>query len=365
MRPRASSPPPDGSDVASSSSIDEDVSLGFWCLLSGKEVAHPSHPAKGNVRARVVLLHGWLMHHQCWLHTATTLRDRYGHDVLLLDFPGHGRSPLLPKYEDHNPENFVKRLRRVLERVGWAGGRDDSTSDEGYDGSQGHKSGKHPPLVLAGLSLGGVVSCLYADKYKRDVSRVVLVSSPGLDEKWWMPPNVTKPVRDGVLRVGGLAQSGSVVTGGPVGRWLVNKFPPIKTVLSHVRLIRDTPTFGVPNDMPQRLRSLKIPTTLVWGALDQFHSAQIKRWKAGRPYAADVGKLEETSFDSSEDGSKKDKGVHILVHPFWDHFAACIFLDKLRLGERAHFWHETKYEVPRRNELQIVQITDGKMRAKL
>ena len=51
--------------------------LGFWLLLSGKDVT-PTHPPPDGKRARVVLLHGWLMDHSCWLATANQLRDRYG-----------------------------------------------------------------------------------------------------------------------------------------------------------------------------------------------------------------------------------------------------------------------------------------------
>ena len=122
MRPRASDEVAvDVSDAPSTSEGDGD--LGFWQLLSGREIARPTHPAKGGVRSRVVLLHGWLMSHACWLNTATQLRDRYGHDVLLLDFPGHGRSPLLPEFTDHHPLAFADRLRAVLRRVGWAPAR--------------------------------------------------------------------------------------------------------------------------------------------------------------------------------------------------------------------------------------------------
>ena len=120
------------------------------------------------------------MNHTCWLNTATQLRDRYGHDVLLLDFHGHGKSPRLSHYSRHTPEACAAQLRRVLLRVGWA-----------HDGVDDDPHALHPddpdsnptprvPLVLCGLSLGGVVSCLYADAHPRDVGRVILVSSPGL-----------------------------------------------------------------------------------------------------------------------------------------------------------------------------------------
>jgi pimeloyl-ACP methyl ester carboxylesterase len=39
------------------------------------------------------------------------LRDRYGHDTLLLDFRAHGRSATLPHYNDHTPAAYVHQLR--------------------------------------------------------------------------------------------------------------------------------------------------------------------------------------------------------------------------------------------------------------
>jgi pimeloyl-ACP methyl ester carboxylesterase len=382
MRPRASDEVAvDVSDAPSTSGGDGD--LGFWQLLSGREIARPTHPAKGGVRSRVVLLHGWLMSHACWLNTATQLRDRYGHDVLLLDFPGHGRSPLLPEFTDHHPLAFADRLRAVLRRVGWAPARrldgaapsidpidpEKRFSSKATIDVQNHSVERTPPLVLCGLSLGGVVSCLYADTYPGEVSRVVLVASPGLDEKWYAPPNVSRPLRVSALHLARAVRA----RGGRLGRWLVSRgCAPVHAALSHLHLVRDTPTFGVPRDMPARLRRAGVPTALVWGALDQFHTAQIRRWKAGRPHARDARlareQTERTEQTEGERGdersaattnfpaptfseSGKDAGVHILVHPYFDHFAACVFLDALRLAERAHFWHDTHDVPPRVNEV--------------
>ena len=419
MRPRASDEVSvDVSDAPSTSGGDGD--LGFWQLLSGREIARPTHPARGGVRSRVVLLHGWLMSHACWLNTATQLRDRYGHDVLLLDFPGHGRSPLLPEFTDHHPEAFVARLRAVLRRVGWAprgdgDGRSEPdragvvsmtqsqhTNDDGNENREEARTHNTKPLVLCGLSLGGVVSCLYATSFPHEVSRVVLVSSPGLDEKWYAPPNVTRPLRVSALCVARFVRS----KGGRLGAWLVSqKCKPVHLTLSHLSLVRDTPTFGVPRDMPERLRQMGIPTVLAWGALDQFHTAQIKRWKAGRPHARDArlaedeggiarGEAEafagrETKKAGDEGGEgeggdfandarsglfrlrhetestqKNDAGVHILVHPYFDHFAACLFLDALRLAERAHFWHDTHDAPPRVNEVFLPVATRARKDAR-
>ncbi len=45
---------------------------------------------------KVVLLHGWLQSHTCWIDTAMHLCKNYGYSILLIDFVGHGKS--LRKY---------------------------------------------------------------------------------------------------------------------------------------------------------------------------------------------------------------------------------------------------------------------------
>ena len=154
--------------------------------LGEREIARPTHPAKGGVRSRVVLLHGWLMSHACWLNTATQLRDRYGHDVLLLDFPRTGARLC-------SPSSRITTLWLSLRppprgACGFARGQAPARRLDGaapsidpIDPEQrfSSKATTQNPLVLCGLSLGGVVSCLYADAYPGEVSRVVLVASPG------------------------------------------------------------------------------------------------------------------------------------------------------------------------------------------
>ena len=55
--------------------------------------------------------------HTCWLTTAHRLRDTYGHDVLLMDFYGHGRSPYLANYRHMNIHTSTRQLRLLLEHV--------------------------------------------------------------------------------------------------------------------------------------------------------------------------------------------------------------------------------------------------------
>ena len=217
MRPRASDEVAvDVSDAPSTSGGDGD--LGFWQLLSGREIARPTHPAKGGVRSRVVLLHGWLMSHACWLNTATQLRDRYGHDVLLLDFPGHGRSPLLPEFTDHHP--WLSRTASPRCRgFGWARRRrldGAAPSIDPIDPEQrfSSKATTQNPLALCGLSLGGVVSCLYADAYPAVARR----AGRRRQTRRRAPPNLSRPFRVPALHPARAARA----RGGRLGRWLVS-----------------------------------------------------------------------------------------------------------------------------------------------
>lgn len=129
--------------------------------------------------------------------------------------------------------------------------------------------------------------------------------------------------------------------------------------------VRDTPTFGVPPDMPQRLKKRGKPLVLVWGLLDQFHTPQLRRWKADRPSAEDVAAGVESSGGGGGvgggvgggggtgsggggggEGGSSDAGVHILLERYWDHFAACMLLDRLELASRPHFWHDAPLPPP-------------------
>jgi len=155
---------------------------------------------------QVVLLHGWMQNCSMWRGTAETLRDMYGHDVALVDFYGHGRSPGV--YPPHimsvdllvrqvkGPEHIVRttrcpvllhppqrvdqsraraprQVREVVQRLGW----------------------DHEPLVFGGASMGGAVSARYALSYPDNVGAIVLVSSPGLSEPWWSLVWLLLPVR--------------------------------------------------------------------------------------------------------------------------------------------------------------------------
>ncbi len=133
-----------------------------WLLLRGTD-ATPTRPAP--VRSRVVLLHGWLQDHGSWLKVAMALRDVYGHDCLLIDFWGHGHSPI-PSATHLSDDSYTRLVEECCARCGWDSG---------------------PPLCLAGASLGAAVALRFTRDHPTRVARLTLVVPAGLPEPWYMP----------------------------------------------------------------------------------------------------------------------------------------------------------------------------------
>eukprot|EP00959_Pyramimonas_sp_CCMP1952_P258001 5392164-Pyramimonas_sp.AAC.2 len=88
----------------------------FWLMLRGCDLlVPPKHPVARP--SKIILLHGWLQDHSCWLKTATKLRHTFGHDVLLIDFYGHGHSPYLKNFYHMNIFTSMRQLRKLVEHV--------------------------------------------------------------------------------------------------------------------------------------------------------------------------------------------------------------------------------------------------------
>jgi esterase len=100
----------------------------------------------GGSGASLVMLHGLSGHARTWDHTAAALSDRY--HVLALDQRGHGDSDWAPRY---GLRPMVKDL------LGWLDALD--LSD----------------VTLMGLSMGGLVSFLFAAAHPERVTRMVIM----------------------------------------------------------------------------------------------------------------------------------------------------------------------------------------------
>lgn len=209
-----------------------------WVLLHGSDAALSSRAAGPYPpRSRIVLLHGWLQSHRCWLATAYALRDLYHHDVLLLDFYAHGLTSGPSNKERMSPFGFVELLCRRLAAIGWDGGA---------------------RLTLCGCSFGAGVAMRYACANPSRVARLTLVVPPGLEEPWYMPCHFTRELAKVLCALA------------PHSRWL-----------DLLRMIRTTPIYGI--DMP-RLVALAAAGTFnvfVYGAeLDVVHAPHSEFWRA-------------------------------------------------------------------------------------
>lgn len=282
-----------------------------------------SAPSRGGgaraKRHKVVLLHGWMQEHGSWLPTARALAARGTHDVLLLDFYNHGRSPPLLPPHVLCKDTLVAQVRSVVRRVGWEEER----------------------LCIGGCSLGGAVACNYALRFPAHVAALVLVAAAGLNEPWWsgvyllgwfqnlltlltsLLALLAAPLlclltgeceeEAGCVRgrsVEGLRRSKARQKGG--SGVVVKGLGAVWWAASHMRLIWDTPQFGVPSDMPLRLKELNIQLALAWGSLDPLHTPQLERWGAGR-------------------------AVPHVTLPL-DHATFCTHFHTLNLDQRASWW---------------------------
>mmetsp|Transcript_3374 Transcript_3374/g.7206 ORF Transcript_3374/g.7206 Transcript_3374/m.7206 type:complete len:316 (+) Transcript_3374:71-1018(+) len=251
---------------------------GFHILVSAGAT---SHQPSGE---RIVLLHGWLQSSDVWLKTACNLRDRYHHDVLVLDWWGHGRSHTKNTTTKLRVETLEEQLINILRYYGWDTGR---------------------PLIFAGISLGGAILLRYQILYPDRVGRIVLVCSAGLSESWYTLPSLTYPLRASILMLGSA-----------LGSLGVDKIPGLSQMFEHVQLISTTPTYGIPEDMPKRLAERRVPLSLIWGRFDLVHSAQLKRWRTGRG----------------------PETVDSILLPFKGHAQLCSSIDELELWGVRHFW---------------------------
>ena len=211
-----------------------DVRL-FTQLLRAADLAPGPHWLPPEQRARVVFLHGWLQDSSSWTTTAHRVRERWGHDCLLLDFPAHGRSPT-PADPLISATTLVQLLRQLLVRVCWTAG----------DGEQ---------VVLCACSMGGAVAMRYTTAFPEDVERLVLVAPAGFDEPWYRASHVGPRLHS------------------TLGRAVPQR---LATLLA---LVRNTPRYDNEPDWFATAAAAK-PILLVCAAYDELHRAD--RWIGGR-----------------------------------------------------------------------------------
>jgi len=239
--------------------------------------------------SRIVLLHGFLQSHSSWISTAKKISKKYGHDIVLLDFYGHGDNALfLQDFRKFNSEILVEQVRNVVLHLGWDKGK----------------------IVMAGISLGGAVAQFYYSLYPDNVSRLVLIAFSGQSESVLKITSLCKyllilPFHKLFLY---LAKSNFFLDA-------LNNYP-LVIVSSYINLLADVPEYRVPQDMPQRLANT--PLTLLGGGLDEFHSLHLKRWKS----------------------VQRNAPLNIKVYPWSTHGGICLFIDQLELDTYPMIWHD-------------------------
>ncbi len=217
----------------------------------------------------LVLLHGVMASLHTWDGWVDELRAHYR--IVRVDLPGFGLSSRLPGHHYH-PDYAIPFLERVREALDITG------------------------FHLAGNSMGGLMSWLYAVRYPQHVNKLVLLDPVGYEQPL---PAVMDLVSTPIIgNIGRLIAPRALVTQnirevyGDVRRiqpgvttryhQLLLKPGNRETMVNVFRLFR-----GMHKGAPfmREMKGLKHETLLIWGAKDRWvPPAHIQRWQADVPH---------------------------------------------------------------------------------
>ena len=271
---------PETGDVAAAA---RSVSL-HVVLLRAADVAPRPTWVKSTLRRRVVFMHGWWQDHTSWLTTAQRVREKFGHDCLLLDWPGHGLSET-PRADVMGADLLLAALRRTLERVGWADGA--------------------TPLTLCGCSLGGAIAMRYTSTWPATVDRLVLIAPAGFDEK--RPTLIFRFLTWLGSHVVDAAPASAEAEDAPA-------WPKTHWLLQQLRLVRTTPRYDAELDWFQTAAARR-PIRIVCATHDELHNAYL--WAGGR----------------------RADPTFRLTFFCANHGLLCVSIARLKLWEDAENWH--------------------------
>jgi len=264
---------------------------------------------------RILLLHGWLQSMNMWHRTAPSLCALYGASVLMIDWPAHGYSGELEDINDHDVESFLDCLEEILARVDW---------------NVGSK------IVIAGASMGGALAAKYAYRHPDRVHHLALICSAGMSESGQMS----------------IAPTGQAILAflASLGVFIDTSLRALKLSLptfffrrfANCQIAKYTPTFGLKQDVADRLRRERVSVALIWGVMDLVHTPQLQKW-AGKRQLAKIPF--RRSFPSRPDPSK---GEYYFLHEeevvwVWKsicrtHETMCAFLDSAYLDRYPELW---------------------------
>ncbi len=241
--------------------------------IDGQTVAYLERPARGGDPSEtVVLLHGFAGSKDLWLLFTARLHPRYR--VLALDLPGHGDSTRNHR-EPYSPSTLTMALIRAVDRL--APG----------------------PVHLAGASLGGLVTTLYAIECPGRVATLGLFAPLGV-----YPPVASELQRrlvegDNPLLVESTADFDRLIdfifVEAPFMPW------PVRPVLARRYVLRASINRAIWNgleatflDVRDRLPAIRAPVFIQWGSADRvLHVSSID------VYAAMLARLEVHVIDNS------------------------------------------------------------------
>lgn len=259
----------------------EELGTGHYVHLRG---ASPLQKRLEDAGPRIVFLHGLGQSHEVWKSTAKAMHEGpLEAECVLVDLIGHGKSPVPGNLAARcRPDVMCRQLQRVLEEVGWAPSLPTPRRK----------------IILAGLSMGGAISLLWAEQHMEYVERIVRVAAAGLEESWWQST------------VPGLTWLGRLLGAQGMLNSLSARLPACAGQLAQLHAGLGAPSYGCAQNMPELLLARGVPVSVVSGTLDQVHRPHLARWKP----------------------------TSTLLKIGWEHVGICLFLDTLDLHTHEDLW---------------------------
>jgi pimeloyl-ACP methyl ester carboxylesterase len=214
----------------------------------------------------LLLLHGIGSHRQDWAPVLDRLaRER---DVIAVDLPGHGDSPLLPLAGPTVAAGFARLLAAFLDDLGLADAH-----------VAGNSIGGWTALDLARLGRARTVTALCpAGLWRAKTPRYCVASL-------WASYRLARTLGPAAPRLTATRVGRTLVLGQMVGRpWRV----PAAAAAAIVHNIVATPGFRTyfPRTVPERFasgRSLAAPVTVAWGGSDRLLLPWAAHWREELP----------------------------------------------------------------------------------
>jgi len=223
----------------------------------------------------IVLLHGFGASKENWVRFASHLTQRY--HVVALDLAGHGENPrdMSKTYGFNNQVEFV---RQMVEALGIA------------------------RFYLAGNSMGGAISSLYAARYPDQVLAAVLISPAGVHD---IPstmddllakgenPLIAESVQDFENLLDFVMEDKPFI---PAPILKVEAEKAVRRIAINHKIFDDLRT-DIVRGLASQLKTIKAPVLIIWGQQDRaINVANIDRYAALIPNAQklilqDIGHL--------------------------------------------------------------------------